>query len=110
MITQPAVRQRLLSLPPEQREQLALQLMGMSQGGDKMIASEIMDVTQGSVEECMQQYDAELLIHGHTHRCAVHEFQVGERPVRRIVLADWHEDKGSVLVSMDGQMDFEILN
>jgi UDP-2,3-diacylglucosamine hydrolase len=36
------------------------------------------------------------LIHGHTHRPAVHELVVDGRSVRRIVLGDWYT-QGSVL-------------
>ena len=32
-----------------------------------------------------------LLIHGHTHRPAVHEFELDGAPARRIVLGAWHE-------------------
>ncbi|WP_241546770.1 hypothetical protein [Thiohalobacter thiocyanaticus] len=32
----------------------------------------------------------------HTHRPAVHEFDLDGRPARRIVLGDWY-DQGSVL-------------
>jgi UDP-2,3-diacylglucosamine hydrolase len=37
------------------------------------------------------------LIHGHTHRPAVHEFELDGRSARRIVLGAWH-DRGSALV------------
>ena len=36
------------------------------------------------------------LIHGHTHRPAVHELDVDGAPARRIVLGDWYT-QGSVL-------------
>jgi UDP-2,3-diacylglucosamine hydrolase len=36
------------------------------------------------------------LIHGHTHRPAVHEFTLDGAPARRIVLGAWH-DRGSAL-------------
>ena len=45
------------------------------------------------------------MIHGHTHRPAVHELTVDASPVRRIVLGDWYT-QGSVLFwSSD---DFEL--
>jgi UDP-2,3-diacylglucosamine hydrolase len=36
------------------------------------------------------------LIHGHTHRPAIHRFDLDGKPVERIVLGDWYE-QGSVL-------------
>ncbi len=36
------------------------------------------------------------MIHGHTHRPAVHELDVNGQPGQRIVLGDWYE-QGSVL-------------
>ena len=36
------------------------------------------------------------MIHGHTHRPAVHSLEVDGSRVRRIVLGDWHT-QGSVL-------------
>jgi UDP-2,3-diacylglucosamine hydrolase len=38
-----------------------------------------------------------LLIHGHTHRPAIHRVEIDGQPARRIVLGDWFE-QGSVLV------------
>ena len=60
-------------------------------------ASEIMDVNQQTVEEYMRAHRVFLLIHGHTHRPAVHEFRISGRPARRIVLADWQAGGGEVL-------------
>jgi len=36
------------------------------------------------------------LVHGHTHRPAIHEFQLDGHEAQRIVLGDWYE-QGSVL-------------
>jgi UDP-2,3-diacylglucosamine hydrolase len=35
--------------------------------------------------------DCDDLIHGHTHRPDIHEFDLDRRPRRRIVLGDWGE-------------------
>ena len=37
------------------------------------------------------------MVHGHTHRPAVHTLEVDGAPATRIVLGDWYE-QGSVLV------------
>ena len=62
----------------------------------------ITDVTQATVEETMARYGVTRLIHGHTHRPAIHSLHVDGRPAWRVVLGDWYE-QGSVLrVDSDG--------
>ncbi len=56
----------------------------------------ITDVAPATVEATFAQFGIDTMIHGHTHRPAVHELDVGGRACRRIVLGDWDE-QGSVL-------------
>ena len=56
-----------------------------------------MDVNQDTVTQTMIKWQVPQLIHGHTHRPAVHELTINGKPGKRIVLGDWHE-QGSVLV------------
>jgi UDP-2,3-diacylglucosamine hydrolase len=50
----------------------------------------------------MRQAGVTRLIHGHTHRPAVHAFELEGQPAERIVLGDWYE-QGSVLrITPDG--------
>jgi len=51
-----------------------------------------MDVNQAAVERTMRDCDVTLLVHGHTHRPAVHRFELGGRPAARIVLGAWYHD------------------
>jgi UDP-2,3-diacylglucosamine hydrolase len=43
-----------------------------------------------------EQARADVIVHGHTHRPAIHDVHVGGRVAKRIVLGDWYE-QGSVL-------------
>ena len=52
-------------------------------------ASEITDVNQKTVEEIMSAHKVNTLIHGHTHRPAIHEFKLNNQTAKRIVLPDW---------------------
>ncbi|CAH0526401.1 UDP-2,3-diacylglucosamine hydrolase [Vibrio hippocampi] len=70
---------------------------------------EIMDVTQSEVENVMIQADVTLLIHGHTHRPDIHEFQANGRDMQRIVLGDWYH-QGSVLVCYPDKQDLQVRN
>lgn len=63
----------------------------------------IMDVSPATVARYLRRHGARRLIHGHTHRPADHDFDLNGRPVTRTVLAQWHQDRGEVLVlSGDG--------
>lgn len=56
----------------------------------------ITDVSPATVHETLHRFGIDTLIHGHTHRPAIHEPIVDGRACRRIVLGDWYE-QGSVL-------------
>ena len=62
----------------------------------------ITDVSPDTVTSLLDTYGVDTLIHGHTHRPAVHALDVGGRQCRRIVLGDWYE-QGSVLRVEDGR-------
>src|SRR5690606_13507849 len=56
----------------------------------------ITDVSASTVEAHLTRYGVETLIHGHTHRPAIHQLDVAGRTCRRVVLGDWYA-QGSVL-------------
>ena len=85
---------RHLSL--DARRRLAAKLRAGSQMHVGATAAEIMDVTPAAVIATMQRAGVRTLIHGHTHRPAIHELLIDGKPARRIVLGDWHT-QGSVL-------------
>jgi UDP-2,3-diacylglucosamine hydrolase len=64
------------------------------QGGLKALGTmeTITDASPLAVEETFARYGIDRIIHGHTHRPAVHDTAGGTR----IVLGDWYE-QGSVL-------------
>ena len=49
--------------------------------------SEIMDVNQAAVARCFREHEVDTIIHGHTHRPAVHHYDGG---LTRYVLGDWN--------------------
>jgi len=59
-------------------------------------APQIMDVNQNEVRRTFEQQRVDVIVHGHTHRPAIHKVQVNNRTGTRIVLGDWYE-QGSVL-------------
>ncbi|MGM7372030.1 UDP-2,3-diacylglucosamine diphosphatase, partial [Acinetobacter baumannii] len=52
---------------------------------------EIMDVNEQAVLSALT--DVDILIHGHTHRPAIHQLQHKQR----VVLGDWREDHAQIL-------------
>jgi UDP-2,3-diacylglucosamine hydrolase len=94
----PGRQAAFLAQPPAVREKIARQLRMESSHNKTLKAAEIMDVTQQAVEDLLRQNGIHQLIHGHTHRPAIHEFDLDGRPARRIVLSDWHDDRGSMLL------------
>ncbi len=96
MVRDPAWQQEILSHSPAERLALARQYRELSQTETGNKAEDIMDVNQHAVEQLMRNKDIYRMIHGHTHRPAIHDFTIGSQAAQRIVLGDWYE-QGSVL-------------
>lgn len=90
----PQWQAQILALPVEQRLELAKQIRQQSGEANSNKAEDIMDVTPAEVERAMAEHGLRTLIHGHTHRPDVHRLDVDGRPARRIVLGDWHSERG----------------
>ncbi len=89
-------RQQVLSLPLDERRRMASQFRNDSRQATGAKTAEITDVNPQAVAAVMESHGVTRLIHGHTHRPAIHDFKINNRPARRIVLGDWYE-QGSVL-------------
>ena len=63
-----------------------------------MATAEIMDVNQDAVAALFESSGADWIIHGHTHRPAVHAY--GSR--RRIVLGEWSTHASWLRIAADG--------
>jgi len=85
---------RKKSLP--ERIAIAAQARQESIEHGALISDEITDVSQDTVIATLREYGIDTLLHGHTHRPAVHDVDLGERTATRIVLGDWYE-QGSVV-------------
>jgi UDP-2,3-diacylglucosamine hydrolase len=48
-----------------------------------------MDVNPDTVSHVMRRHDVTRLIHGHTHRPAIHDLDIDGRPGQRFVLPEW---------------------
>lgn len=91
-----------LHLPVRYRQGISDKIKQKSREQKQYKSAMIMDVNQFEVSRIMQQYDVQYLIHGHTHRPAIHAFTLANKQAYRIVLGDW-ENKISVLKCNDQQ-------
>ncbi|GIU36110.1 UDP-2,3-diacylglucosamine hydrolase [Shewanella colwelliana] len=80
-------------LPKKNRIGIATKLRSKSQQSNQQKSYTIMDVEQSAVSKLMSKTGAQLMIHGHTHRPAIHQLN---DLYQRIVVGDWYE-QGSVL-------------
>jgi len=96
IVRNPLVRWSLPHLPLGLRRAIARRLRAGSRAHVGSTRPEIMDVNDAAVAQALRSAGLHTLIHGHTHRPAVHELVVDGAPVRRIVLGDWYS-QGSVL-------------
>jgi len=95
-IRSPQWRQAILAKTIEERIQIAREARAESQARTREKSDDIMDVNAQAVENVFRTHGVNCLIHGHTHRPAIHESNIGNKAVTRIVLGDWY-DKASVL-------------
>ncbi|MEQ9562549.1 MAG: UDP-2,3-diacylglucosamine diphosphatase [Woeseiaceae bacterium] len=96
MTRNPQWQAMMLQKSLEERLAFARQARAASMQHGKTINAVISDVNQQAVEQFMTEHGSDLLLHGHTHRPAVHRFTLGDKPATRIVLGDWYEH-GSVV-------------
>lgn len=100
IVRNPFVQFVLRSLSLRQRQKLAQKMRAGSKAHiDAMdkAAPSIMDVNAQQVVRTLQEKRVDCMIHGHTHRPAIHEVALPDGRIgTRIVLGDWY-DQGSVL-------------
>ncbi|PPV07809.1 UDP-2,3-diacylglucosamine hydrolase [Xanthomonas bromi] len=105
----PVFQAQFLAQPLAARVAFAQQARAASQAryaelkqGDQAQLDTVTDVSPAEVEATFVWYGVDRLIHGHTHRPAIHTLQAGGTTCTRIVLGDWYA-QGSVLhVDADG--------
>jgi UDP-2,3-diacylglucosamine hydrolase len=101
-------QRRFLTLPVADRQMLADQARAGSRQHTARTIPYIMDVNPGAVEAAFRATRVRRIIHGHTHRPAVHDTSVEGEPAQRIVLGAWYE-QGSYLVYEGGKYELRAL-
>ncbi len=95
-----AFRQQALALPILERRALAAEYRRRSGESLSLKPADITDVNPEAVYQAMDRHQADLLIHGHTHRPAIHSFDANGRLRRRAVLPDWRESEPRLGLSL----------
>ena len=96
MVRDPAWQRDFLGKPIAERKAIAGRIRSVSVSESAAKPEAIMDVNRAAVEETMREFGVRRLLHGHTHRPAVHTLEIDGEPAERIVLGAWHE-QGYVL-------------
>ena len=105
-VRNPDTQRQFLSLPIDERIAVAKHYRQESRERSRYKTEEIMDVNQDAVMDIMRRHGVYQMIHGHTHRPAVHTFILDQQSARRIVLGDWYE-QASILKCALGECRLE---
>jgi UDP-2,3-diacylglucosamine hydrolase len=89
-VRDPAWQHQFLAMPLAQRKTIIAGLREGSRQAHGEKSYEIMDVTADAVSALHETSGADVIIHGHTHRPALHHDAATGR--RRYVLPDWELD------------------
>lgn len=98
----PEFRAQMMAMTLDQRRAFAAKARADSRAYTGKTDETIMDVNADAVARAMRDAGVRRLVHGHTHRPAIHDFSLDGENARRIVLGDWYE-QGSVLEVQPGQ-------
>lgn len=96
MTRDPDWQASILAKPLKERLRIAEEARRQSLERTLNMSMDIMDVNQDEVRRVIIEHGVDVLLHGHTHRPAVHNIDLGNRRAQRIVLGDWYR-QGSVV-------------
>ena len=108
MVRNPAWQRRFLALPLAHRETLAGEVRAGSRAHTARTVPVIMDVNPSAVDAAFRVAGVRRMIHGHTHRPAVHDLEVDGTAAQRIVLGAWYE-QGSYVSCERGSYELRAL-
>ncbi|PAW37368.1 UDP-2,3-diacylglucosamine diphosphatase [Pantoea vagans] len=92
----PWIQRLFLTLPLWIRKRIAARMRADSKQANQHKSQTIMDVNQDAVAAAMLRQQVPLLIHGHTHRPAIHTLSLKGETAQRAVLGAWHS-RGSMI-------------
>lgn len=102
IVRSPLLHAVYFALPVSLRRAIVNGIRKSSAGTTALKTEDITDVNQDAVESAMRDSGVNKLIHGHTHRPAVHNFLLDQQPASRIVLGDWYTQGSFLECRTDG--------
>jgi len=92
----------ILSTPLWYRQYLARKARRISKQDKQQKSAMIMDVTPEEVPVVMAKHAVQYLVHGHTHRPAVHQLQLPHGQIAwRYVVGDWYQQSSYLEINAD---------
>ncbi|HEU0187833.1 MAG TPA: UDP-2,3-diacylglucosamine diphosphatase [Gallionellaceae bacterium] len=107
-VRDPQWRTVFLAQPLAQRKAQIEEIRTISKSEKQIKRMEIMDVNADAVAELLRTHHYPRLIHGHTHRLALHQHEVDGRRCERWVLGDWHATGNALLCDARGCRRIEL--
>lgn len=98
----PWIQRAFLTLPLFIRRRIAARMRARSKAANRSKSMDIMDVNVNAVLHAFSRHHVQWLIHGHTHRPAIHELDANGAPAWRCVLGAWHTEGSMIKVSDAG--------
>ena len=98
-VRSPDWQSEFLQKPLLERQQIASGLRANSIAASLEKSVEIMDVNLAAVESCFNTHNADVIIHGHTHRPGIHRY---DQSRTRYVLGDWNPQHSYLSWSSSG--------
>jgi len=96
-VRNPHWQTQFLAYPLSQRRLLAQQARTQSQAYTRPSAMDILEVAPAAVIDALATHSVYRLIHGHTHRPAIHQLSVNGQLAYRYVVSDWFQDEVKVM-------------
>jgi UDP-2,3-diacylglucosamine hydrolase len=98
----PAWQREFLALPIERRQAIARQYREDSRDAQQQKSMAILDVNPEAVLDALRESGCPRMIHGHTHRPALHSHEVDGTARERWVLPDWSGAGGCLVCDASG--------
>lgn len=98
----PWIRRLFLALPLFVRRRIAQKMRKNSQYASSLKSDSIMDVNPQAVASTFEKYQVDWMIHGHTHRPAIHEIVINDKKYYRGVLGAWHHEGSAFVIDEHG--------
>lgn len=108
-VRDPEYRRAFLDRPLAERRRIAAAMRAESRRRTAGKPEAIMDVNPGEVVSWMRRHGVRLMIHGHTHRPAIHRFELDGAEAVRAVVGDWYEQGSALRLAPDGEVRLERL-